>query len=156
MKEYSRLTATLFRENLVFEFATKYFYAHKNEELPTDFSIPDADYDAFKKFVLEHDFSYSTASEEMLKKMKKTAEEEGFYDDLEGEYNSLLEKVVPSKERDLEKFSSEIKQLLENEIVSRFHYQKGRAQHAFKDDKYIKSALEVFNKQGEYDTILGN
>jgi len=156
LKDYSRLTATLFRENMVFDYATKFFFAHREDEIDVKFSLSDEDYAAFKKFVLDHEFTYSTASEEMLKKMKKTAEEEGFYNDLEGEYNSLLEKVVPSKERDLEKFKSEILRLLENEIVSRFHYQSGRAQHAFKDDEYIKAALEVFNKQDEYNTILGN
>ena len=92
----------------------------------------------------------------MLKKMKKTAEEEGFYNDMKTEYDLLLEKVVPSKERDLEKFKPEIIRLVENEIVSRYHFQKGRAQHAFKDDEYIRAGIEIFNKQDEYYTILGN
>ncbi len=156
LKEFSRLTGNLFRENLVFDYATRYFYTHREDEIPVDFSLPNADYEAFKKFVLEHDFNYSTASEEMLKKMKKTAEEEGFYNDMKTEYELLLEKVVPSKERDLEKFKPEIIRLVENEIVSRYHFQKGRAQHAFKDDEYITAAIEIFNKQDEYYTILGN
>ena len=156
LKEFSRLTGNLFRENLVFNYATRYFYTHREDEIPVDFSLPNADYEAFKKFVLEHDFTYSTASEEMLKKMKKTAEEEGFYNDMKTEYDLLLEKVVPSKERDLEKFKPEIIRLVENEIVSRYHFQKGRAQHAFKDDEYIRVGIEIFNKQDEYYTILGN
>ena len=141
---------------MVFDYATRYFYTHRNDEVSVDFSLSNEDFDAFKTFVLEHEFTYSTASEEMLKKMKKTAEEEGFYDDLKSEYDLLLEKVIPSKERDLEKFKLEIIRLVENEIVSRYHFQKGRAQHAFKDDEYIKAAIEVFNKQDEYNTILGN
>lgn len=156
LKDFSRLTGTLFRENLVFDYATRYFYAHREDEIPANFSLPNSEYEAFKKFVLEHEFTYSTASEEMLKKMKKTAEEEGFYDDMKTEYDLLLEKVVPSKERDLEKFKPEIIRLVENEIVSRYLFQKGRAQHAFKDDEYIKAAIEVFNKQDAYNTILGN
>lgn len=156
VKAFSRLTATLFRENLVFDYTTQYFFKHREDEMAVNFTLSDADYEAFKQFVLEHDFTYSTASEEMLKKMKKTAEDEGFYDDMQGEYESLMEKVVPSKERDLEKFKAEIISLIENEIVSRYHFQEGRAQHAFKDDEYIKAALEVFNKEGAYDTILGN
>ncbi|NRA11770.1 MAG: S41 family peptidase [Crocinitomicaceae bacterium] len=156
VKEFSRLTATLFREHLVFDYSTNYFFAHREDEIAVNFSLTTSDYEAFKNFVLEHEFTYSTASEEMLKKMKKTAEEEGFYDDMETEYDLLLEKVVPSKERDLEKFKPEIMHLIENEIVSRYHFQKGRAKHAFKDDKYIQAAIEVFNKEGEYDTILGN
>lgn len=155
-KEFSRLTAVLFGQNFIFDFATKYFYDHQDKVPAEDFDLPGSDYEAFKKYVLEQDFTYSTASEERLKKMKETAEEEGFYEDLQAEYDALLQKVVPSKERDLEKFSGEIKQLLENEIVSRYHYQEGRAIHAFKGDVYMQRALEIFKSNSEYNTILGN
>jgi len=152
---FSRLTATLYAENFIFDYATKYFDAHKETAPEQNFTMSEAEYEKFKAYVLAKDFEYSTASEERLKKMKETAEEEGFYDDLEAEYAALLKKVVPSKERDLEKFEDEIKQLLENEIVSRYHYQKGRAVHSFKDDVYMQKALEIFAKDGEYNTILG-
>lgn len=152
---FSRLTATLYAENLIFDYATKYFDAHMETAPAQDFTLTDGEYEKFKEFVLAKEFDYSTASEERLKKMKETAEDEGFYDDLEAEYTALLKKVVPSKERDLEKFGDEIKQLLENEIVSRYHYQKGRAVHSFKDDVYMQKALEIFENEGEYNTILG-
>ena len=67
-----------------------------------------------------------------------------------------MAKVVPSKERDLEKFKDEIKQLLENEIVSRYYHQKGRAMHNFNDDPFVAKAIEVLKNQDEYNTILGN
>ena len=156
VKEFSRLTSTLFRENLIFDFATKYYFEHQVDTPDVKFSLSDSVYSEFKQFVLENEFTYYTASETMLKKMKDTAEDEKFYEDLKDEYEALLEKVVPSKERDLEKFKVEIINLLENEIVSRFHFQKGRAQHAFKNDEYLKSALEILTNQNKYDTILAN
>lgn len=154
--EFSRLTATIYAENFVFDYATKFYYANQGNPPAKDFDLSEEEYNKFKAYVLEQDFSYSTASEERLKKMKETAEEEGFYEDMQSEYEALLAKVVPSKDRDLEKFKSEIKQLLENEIVSRFHYQKGRAIHSFKDDVYLNKAVEIFNNNETYDTILGN
>lgn len=154
--EFSRLTSVLYGENFIFEFATDYFYRNEDKVPAKDFDLPDSEYQAFKKFVLEQDFTYATASEERLKKMKETAEDEGFYEDMKEEYEALLEKVVPSKERDLEKFKDEITQLLENEIVSRYHYQNGRSVHAFKDDVFMQRALEIFKSSDEYDTILGN
>jgi carboxyl-terminal processing protease len=154
--EFSRLTAVLFGQNFVFDFATDYYYRNEDNVPKEDFDLPEVEYEAFKKYVLEQDFTYSTASEERLKKMKETAKSEGFYDDMKDEYEALMEKVVPSKERDLEKFKSEIIQLLENEIVSRYHYQNGRAVHAFKDDVFMQRAMEIFKSSDEYDTILGN
>ncbi len=154
IKKLSRLTATLFRENLIFDYATNYYFEHQNDTPDVKLTLSDASYSEFKEFVLSHDFTYSTASEKMLEKMKETAEDEEFYEDLKEEYEALLKKVVPSKERDLEKFKTEILDLLENEIISRFYFQKGRAQHAFKNDKYVKSALEILTNQSKYNTIL--
>lgn len=155
-KEFSRLTSTLYSNNFVFDFATDYYYSHESIAPASDFSLTDAEYEAFKSYVLKQDFSYSTASEEMLKKMKETAEEEGFYEDASSEYQALLEKVVPSKERDLDKFKSEIAELLENEIVSRYFYQRGRAEQAFKTDAYILETMKIFQNLSTYNTILGN
>jgi carboxyl-terminal processing protease len=65
-----------------------------------------------------------------------------------------LAKVVPSKERDLEKFKTEIKTLLENEIVSRYYYQKGRTLDAFRTDTALQQAIEVLKNKERYNTIL--
>lgn len=63
---------------------------------------------------------------------------------------------MPSKERDLEKFKSQIIDLLENEIVSRYYFQNGRAKHSLKDDKNIQKSIEILTDSKRYNTILGN
>lgn len=154
-KEFSRLTSTVFGNNFVFDYATQYYFSHPTIAPASSFELTDAEYEAFKAYVLTQEFTYSTASEEMLKKMKATAEEEGFYEDASAEYAALLEKVVPSKERDLDKFKPELKELLENEIVSRYFYQRGRAEQAFTSDEYIKETMKIFQNLSSYNTILG-
>jgi carboxyl-terminal processing protease len=156
LDDLSRLTATILRNNFIFNYATDYFYDHKEISSASEFSLTDAEYDAFKAYVLEQEFTYSTATEEKLKKMKETAEDEGFYVDVTAEYEALLAKVIPSKERDLVKFKEQVVDLLENEIVSRYYYQKGRAEHRFKDDQFINKSIDVLQNSKEYNTILGN
>lgn len=153
-EEFSRLTATIFSENMMFNYATKFHKENPSIGQAGKFALTSAQYDDFKAYVLKSDFTYSTASEEMLKKMKETAEEEGFYDGAEKEYEELLAKVVPSKERDLEKFKPEIIRLLENEIVSRYYFQQGRAEHAFKGDMEIEKAIEILQNKDQFNTIL--
>lgn len=153
--ELSRLTATIYSNNLLFKYATTYYYSHPTIAESSTFSLSNEEYDAFKNYVMKEDFTYSTASEEMLKKMKETAEKEGFYTDSKTEYDALMAKVVPSKERDLEKFKAEIKTLLENEIVSRYYFQKGRAIYSFREDDFVNKALEILNDTKQYNTILG-
>jgi carboxyl-terminal processing protease len=153
-KELSRLTSTIYTNNLLFNYATRYFTEHTTIQEAGKFQLTDAEYDSFKAFVLKEDFTYSTASEEMLKKMKKTAEDEGFYEESKAEYEALMAMVVPSKERDLSKFRSEIQPMLENEIVSRYYYQKGRAIDSFRSDDVLRKAVEVLNNPKEFNTIL--
>lgn len=152
--DLSRLTATIYGNDLIFNYATDYANTHPTIADAKSFQLTEAEYAAFKEYVLKADFTYSTASEEMLKKMKATAEAEGYYEDTKEEYDALLAKVVPSKERDLEKFSDEIKMLLENEIVSRYHFQTGRAENAFNHDDVLNKAIEVLKNNTEYNTIL--
>jgi len=155
LENLSRLTATIYANNLIFNYATRYHNSHGSIAEAGKFAMTDTEYDEFKKYVLSEEFTYSTASEEMLKKMKETAEKEGFYEDSKAEYDALMARVVPSKERDLEKFRSEIKYLLENEIISRYYYQKGRAIDAFRNDLYVEKALEILKTRSTYNTILG-
>jgi carboxyl-terminal processing protease len=153
-KDLSRLTATLYANDIIFHFATIYHANHSTIAEAGQFRLTDEEYESFKTFVLSRDFTYSTASEEMLKKMKETAVKEGYFDDTKSEYDALLSKVVPSKERDLEKFKSEIKELLENEIVSRYYFQKGRALDSFKHDPVVNKSIDLLKTNTEYHTIL--
>lgn len=155
-REYSRLTAMLSINNIIFDFASDYYFKHETIANPETFKISDADYARFKEMAIRDTFDYSTASEEMLKQMRKTAEEEGYFDDAKAQYEELMLKVTPSKERDLEKFKEEITGILENEIVSRYYYQKGRILHSFQNDDYLKKAIETLKDSKAYDSILRN
>jgi len=154
-EDYSRLLAQLMISNVIFNYATEYHKSHPSIGEARTFKLTDEEYDAFKAYALKQDFKYNTASEEQLEKMKKTAEEEGYYEDIKAEYEQLLAKVTPSKERDLEKFKAEINDLLSNEIVSRYYYQKGRAEQAFQVDLDVQRAIEVLKNSKQYNTILG-
>lgn len=153
-KEFSRLTAMLVSKNLFFNFANDYQAKHPSIVPASEFHLTDNEYESFKELVLKDSFDYSTASEEILKKMKKVVEEEGYYEDSKTEYEALFQKVTPSKSRDLEKFKEEIVSILENEIISRYYYQKGRAQHAFVGDKFIDTAKDILTNSKRYNTIL--
>jgi carboxyl-terminal processing protease len=152
--EMSRLTGTLYAENIIFDFATNYARTHSTIAEAGVFSLSDEEYEAFKSFALSKEFEYSTSSEEMLKKLKETVEEEGYFEEANSEYDALLAKVVPSKTRDLEKFKKEIKEILENEIVSRYYYQSGRTIDSFRTDQFVLKALEILQDNNKYNSTL--
>lgn len=154
LEDLSRLSAMLLTKNLIFNYATEFAAKHKSIADAEKFKLSDEEFNAFKNFALKEDFSYTTASEEALKKMKETAEKEGYFKEVKSEYDAMLQKVTPSKERDLEKFKEEISEMLENEIVSRFFYQKGRTINSFRYDNVLLKAKEVLSNSSQYNTIL--
>lgn len=155
LADLSRLAAMLLVKNHIFNYATR--YASQNESIKEagSFALTDDEYAAFKSYVLaQTDFDYTTASEEALRKMKETAEKEGYFEDVSAQYNQMLEKVTPSKERDLDKFRKEISELLEDEIISRYYFQEGRAQQQLKADPAVQKSVEILQTPAQYNTIL--
>ena len=153
-KKYSRLTTMLYRGNLIFNYATEYYLKNKTADSPEDFKFTDKDFDEFKNYVLKEDFTYTTTSEEMLEKVKEVAEKEGYFEHSSEEYEALLAKLTPSIERDLEQFKNEIIPFLENEIISRYYFQKGRAVQSFKNVLELKEATRILSNSKEYNNIL--
>jgi carboxyl-terminal processing protease len=155
LPELSRLSAMLLVKHHIFNFATQYTQQNPEIQAPTLFKLSSQDYADFKKFVLaQENFDYTTASEEALKKMKTTAEKEGYYQDIAADYEQMLIKVTPSKERDLDKFEQEIRELLEEEIMTRYYYQEGRAKHSLQTDPVVLKGIEILQAPSQYNTIL--
>lgn len=155
LADLSRLAAMLLVKNHIFNYATR--YASQNESIKEagSFALTDDEYAAFKSYVLaQTDFDYTTASEEALRKMKETAEKEGYFEDVSAQYNQMLEKVTPSKERDLDKFRKEISDLLEDEIISRYYFQEGRSKQQLKADPAVQKSVEILQTPAKYNTIL--
>jgi len=152
--QFARLTAMLMIENVIFDFATDYSIKNPSIAAPDQYSLSDETYQAFKQFALAKDFTYTTASEEMLNRFMEVAEREGYMDTNSAEYQAVYNLVHPSKERDLEMFKEEIIELLENEIVSRYYFQNGRIINSFKRDDVMVEAINVLSDLDKHTSIL--
>lgn len=152
--DMSRLTITLLKENIIFNYATKFREEHDQITSARDFDLSEADYDDFKKYVLEQDFTYSTASYEKMQELREVAKHEHFMKEGSEEFDKLMKKFEPSKERDLDKFKEELVMILEDEIVGRFYFAKGRVEHSLSVDNFILEAVEILNDIPRYNSIL--
>lgn len=154
-QELSHITGALLDKNHIFDFATQYVI--KNPKLnvaPKNFRLSDEDYKWFKEFVKNKDISYETNTESYLEELRKTAEEEKYFKDIENEYSALKNKLKERKNNDLDKFSTEIKQFIEEEIVSRFNYQSGRLEASLKFDDEVAEALKLLQDREKHKKIL--
>jgi len=150
----SVITQSLLNKNIIFDFVNLYVSKQKNKPNLSTFNLSDAEYNEFINFVKSKDFDYQTKSEKLLDDYKEAAVKEKYYDAVKSDLDALKTKLLHDKNADLLKFKPEIKEILEEEIASRYYYQKGRIQQSLKNDIDVKKALEVLNDKQLYTNTL--
>jgi carboxyl-terminal processing protease len=140
--------------NYIFDFATDYYWAHPNIKTPDQFAFTDQDYSDFKTFLVNRKFSYKTSTEESLNELITNARKEKYYDIHKELFTELEKDVAHSLDQDLLMFRSEISDLLEDEIISRYFYESGAIQYTIKKDEQINKARDILNNKEEYSSIL--
>lgn len=144
----------LVNDNLVFDYATQYCLKHSTIAEPEKFEVTDADYAEFKEQVKKADFKYDQQTEKILKNLKEMAEFEGYLEDASEEFKALEGKLQHNLDRDLDYFSRQIKEMIAQEIVKRYYYQRGGIIQQLKEDKDLKEAVKVLTDAERYKSLL--
>ncbi|MBL7941670.1 MAG: S41 family peptidase [Flavobacteriales bacterium] len=143
-EETSHILTALVENWIIFEYANQYYHAHSSIDSADVFHLTDAEYNEFVNYAESNDFSYDTHTEEIFHELKKTAEQENYYKGSEREFDQLFARIAPNKKDDLIKFKTQILEVLESEIVSRYYLQTGRIRHNLPSDPVVQKAREVF------------
>lgn len=147
----SSLSIALITKFMIFDFATKFSNENATIASPEEFAITDEIYNQFISFVKQNDFMYESKSEAELNDLIEHAKKDKYYNLAENEFEALKAKLAPDFEKDAVAFSEEIKEMIQDEIVSRYYYQKGAIRAAIHDDKGIKKAIEELNSETAYN-----
>lgn len=150
----SKIAISLIRKELIFDFATLYAAKHDSIEDPSNYEISDEVFEEFKSFISDKEFDYKLKSEQELDDLEKTLTHEKYLGQVKDEIASLREKLNHDKEKDLTTFQREIRELISEEISSRYYYQSGRIETALHYDRFLDSAIEVLNDTARYHRIL--
>ncbi|OFX77498.1 MAG: peptidase S41 [Bacteroidetes bacterium GWE2_29_8] len=150
----SKISTSLILKRLIFDYATLFKSKNSSIKEINQFEIGDVIYDDFIAFLDGKDYDYVTDSETNLEELKKAAEEEKYFDKIQKDYEVLYDKIKHNKEADLHNFKEEIKDLLKEEIASRYYFQKGRIQISLLNDPYVKKAIPILKNTKTYEDIL--
>lgn len=153
-QDTSNVAKSLARNLLIFNYATRYRHEHDSIAQAGEFSLPERDYSDFLTFLNAHKVDYTTQTERAFASLKETVQREKYYAGISSELEELGRELNHDQSEDLKLFKDEIKSLLEEEIVPRFYFQKGKFEYMFKHDPVIKEALTVLGNVGLYNSIL--
>ena len=150
----SNLAMNLVSKAVIFDYAT--YFNSKTEKIasPEEYTIAPEVYSDFIQFVKNEDFKYESKTEEELDNLLEVAKREKYYDISKDEFEKLKLKLGHNLDQDMEHFRKEISELLTDEIVSRYYYQKGAIKAALRDDSDIKKALDILHKPDGYTAIF--
>jgi len=152
--EPAMVTQALFREGLLFDFATQYAYTHATIPEAKSFSLTEQEYLEFVNWSKTKAVAYESSLETELNNLIAMAKRERSYDDLKPQLDLIKARIAEGRKNDLINFKDQIKPLLEEEIVSRYYFEKGTVESRFKNDNEVKKAMNVLHNPSEYKKIL--
>jgi len=153
---FSAVTQNLLVKDVIFDFVNENINYYKKDSLhPDSFELSDTAYSAFMHYAVNKKMDYQTESSQQLKEFVKIAKKEKYVEENEGVFKLLDSIFKVDLSNDLKKHDKEIKFFLENEFISRKHFQKGRMEASIKEDPYVKQSIDVFKNSTKYNQILG-
>lgn len=153
-REFSLLSSQLFGQNIIFHFANKFARENDAPESAENFVITDDIYKDFVRFVHQQDFVHQTESDEAIKLLRETAEDEAYLHAISDQIQLLEEQLKTYKANDLYKYRTEIEDLLRVEIATRYYYQKGKIIASLVNDKELKEARAILSDRNRYKELL--
>jgi len=147
------LTTALLNNNVIFDFATNYYYKNQLADVNT-FKFSDADFQNFKTFVSQSDFSFETKTEKTIKEAMTNKEDVIFNSAVEEDFKTLLLDIEKSKTTALDTHQKEIQSKLKDEIVKRYFYREGLYEYYLQNDDAILAATELLGNTSKYEGIL--
>lgn len=153
-EKLSAIAGALYSKNYFFDYATQYNKTHKTLPAPEQFSLNTNDFTEFSNWLGAKDYAYKTKTEILLDSLVSAAQQDKLYDAGKTEIAALKAKVMHDKKQDLLKNKEEVMRILENEIASRYYFQKGRIVQSLRNDEIVSKAVEILGKPDQLQALL--
>lgn len=150
----NRFTSELFVQNMIFDFATEYYWSHPQPPVLDSLKIRTEDLDQFKNFLKERSFSYRTDSESILGELSRTAMEEGLYDANREAIEKLKTGLSHTLDREMALYLTDVTELIESELAGRYFYDWGTVEYSVSRDAQIRKAVEIAGDRAKYASLL--
>jgi carboxyl-terminal processing protease len=153
-KYVGTITAALFNEGLIFEYATRYANENQPPANFKNFLIKDADYDKFMKWVKDQKFTYTTPLELEVNQLIEAGKTELFYNQIETDLKKLSAKIEENKAGDFIRFKPEIREILSRQIAFHYALNEGQVESSLANDQELDAAVKLLNEPSAYRKIL--
>jgi carboxyl-terminal processing protease len=149
-------TKALLRSDAIFNFASDYYYDNPAIAGPETYVFKDEEFDQFISFLQEGNSNFKTKSESKFEAAFELSEKEDLSEGIQSSYKALSKQLEQKKFAELNKNRENIKEMLSNEIINRYYFEKGEYQNHIEFSPFIKEAISVLENEDQYSRILAN
>ena len=142
------ITSSLSTHGLIFDYATLFQTQNEHIAPANEFVLSDAQYAHFVAWLRDKEYPY--AIEHSLDLLRTQAPAE----DIRQQIDQLKAHIRRSKRQDLQKYKSEIRLLLQEAIILRYHFQAGAIEAMFAHDQTIQRACALLQDLPQYHRVL--
>jgi len=88
------------------------------------------------------------------KKFKAAAEKERWNKDMAAQIEAIEQNISNNTEENLLLYRTELSDIIEDNIVSRYCYSEGGIRHSLQEDTELRAAIELLQQPDRYRTII--
>lgn len=154
LDQISKIGISLLGRGLIADYINDYYVKHTEVPNIYSYKISEADYDDFVKFLENKEYDYTTQTDVLLKQLEDAAKRDKYYAHAEKELEQLKKQLSHDKRKDLVLFKDEIKSYLEDELIGRYHYQRGKIERSLITDPQVQQALKLAEDQKKAEELL--
>lgn len=146
----SGATKALLDQHIIFDYVTLWSQKHPSIDSIEVFNYND--WDDFVRYTQERKFDYETASEKKIKELRDLAAKESL--PLSVDLAAMENKIKAEKKGELQKQKARIMHEIEQEIVGRYYFHRGKVRKSLKNDPEVDEAVKLLNDPARYHGIL--
>ena len=141
-ERYSRPTYSLVYNDVIGDYALRYYLGHETIAPAGEFYLTDAEYEDFIAFCENREFDWRSGSDAEMEKLIEAARYDGIYDTVKDDLEALKAKLDISKTDALRLAKDEVKPLIESDIAVKYYFQKASTIVNLRYDKQLYQAID--------------
>lgn len=151
----STFAVLLYNLGYIEDYLDEWMRKHPNMTIDNKtFSISDADYEEFVKFMADKDVPYQSQTRDALEQLKKRAKDERYDDAFAEDLKQIESKLKDQKADNLRHYRREITDLINSDVVLRHNYYEGVVEYNLRSDSVVWKAVELLRDGERYNKIL--
>lgn len=151
----STFAVLLYNLGFIEDYLDEWMRKHPNMKIDNKtFSISDADYEEFVKFMADKEVPYQSQTRDALELLKKRSKDERYGEAFAEDLKQIESKLKDQKMDNLRHYRAEITDLINSDVVLRHNYFEGVVEYNLRSDSVVMKAVELLRDGERYGKIL--